>query len=78
MKPGKGDTTHDGPGGADDTVTVALSEEQFTWLREAITNQRRVWATLERMHRITLRHMWDKLPGTAHRKRLPKKTLGTN
>ena len=60
------------------TVTVALSEEQFAWLREAIANQRKVWAILERMHRITLRHMWSKLPGTVRRKRLPKITLGTN
>ena len=60
------------------TVTVALSEEQFAWLRGAIANQRKVWAILERMHRITLRHMWSKLPSTVRRKRLPKKTLGTN
>jgi hypothetical protein len=25
------------------TVTVALSAEQFAWLKEAIANQRRVW-----------------------------------
>lgn len=60
------------------TVTVALSAEQFEWLREAIANQRRVWAILERMHRITLRHMWKNLPSTSRRKRLSKRTLGTN
>jgi hypothetical protein len=58
------------------TITVALSEEQFAWLGEAIANQRRVWSTLERMHRITLEHMWEKLPSTTRRKQLPKKTLG--
>lgn len=60
------------------TVTVALSEEQFAWLREAIGNQRRVWAILERMHRITLRHMWRNLPSTVRRKKLTQRTLGTN
>ena len=60
------------------TVTVALSEEQFAWLREAIANQRRVWAILERMHRITLRHMWRNLPSTVRRKKLTQRTLGTN
>jgi len=60
------------------TITVALSAEQFEWLREAIANQRRVWAILERMHRITLRHMWKILPSTSRRKQLSKKTLGTN
>jgi hypothetical protein len=60
------------------TVTVALSAEQFAWLREAIANQRRVWAILERMHRITLRQMWKTLPSTSRRKLLSKSTLGIN
>ncbi len=60
------------------TVTVALSAEQFAWLRDAIANQRRVWAILEKMHRITLRQMWKTLPSTSRRKRLSKKTLGVN
>lgn len=60
------------------TVTVALSAEQFTWLGKAIANQRRVWSILERMHRITLRQMWKSLPSTSRRKRLSKRTLGTN
>lgn len=60
------------------TVTVALSAEQFAWLGKAIANQRKVWAILERMHRITLRQMWKTLPSTSRRKRLSKRTLGTN
>lgn len=60
------------------TVTVALSGEQFAWLSEAIANQRRIWTTLERMHRLTLEHMWKYLPSTSRRKRLTKRTLGTN
>jgi hypothetical protein len=30
------------------------------------------------MQRLTLRHMWEHLPGPPRRKRLNKKTLGLN
>jgi hypothetical protein len=60
------------------TITVALSAEQFAWLKTAIANQRQAWAILEQMHRFTLQHMWQTLPGTTRRKRLSNKTLGLN
>jgi hypothetical protein len=60
------------------TVTVALSFEQFVWLKRAISNQRKVEAWLSQMHRITLDHMWKHLPSTSRRKRLSKNTLGLN
>ena len=60
------------------TVTVALSAEQFAWLKEAITNQRKVWDILREMQRQTLAYMWKNLPSTTRRKRLSKKTLGVN
>lgn len=60
------------------TVTVALSAQQFAWLRRAIANQRKVEAMLARMHQLTLVHMWKHVPSTSRRKRLSKKTLGTN
>jgi hypothetical protein len=60
------------------TITVALSAEQFAWLKAAIANQRKAWHILEQMHRHTLEHMWRNLPGTARRKKLSKKTLGLN
>jgi len=60
------------------TVTVALSLEQFTWLKSAIANQRKVWALLDRMNQLTLDYMWKNLPSTSRRKRLSKKTLGLN
>lgn len=59
------------------TVTVALSSEQFAWLGKAIANQHKVWAILERMHRITLRQMRKTHPSTSRRKQLSKRTLGT-
>jgi phosphodiesterase/alkaline phosphatase D-like protein len=60
------------------TITVALSAEQFAWLKAAIANQRQAWNILEKMHRYTLQHMWQNLPGTARRKKLSNKTLGLN
>lgn len=60
------------------TVTVALSAEQFQWLKEAIANQRRVWELLTEMQQMSLKHMWENLPSTSRRKRLSKKTLGLN
>ncbi len=58
------------------TITVALSAEQFAWLKLAIANQRKVWKLLEEMNQLTLDYMWKTLPSTSRRKRLSKKTLG--
>ena len=60
------------------TVTVALSAEQFAWLKSAIANQRKVWNLLDQMNQLTLDYMWKNLPSTTRRKRLSKKTLGLN
>lgn len=60
------------------TITIALSAEQFRWLKAAIANQRQVAQILARMHRITLDHLWRNLPGPTRRKRLNLKTLGLN
>lgn len=60
------------------TVTVALSAEQFAWLQQAITNQRRVWNILTKMQQQSLAWMWKNLPSTSRRKQLSKKTLGLN
>jgi hypothetical protein len=60
------------------TVTVALSAEQFAWLKRAIANQRKAESLLSQMHQLTLDYMWKHLPSTLRRKRLSKKTLGLN
>ena len=60
------------------TVTVALSAEQFAWLKAAITNQRKAWDLLTQMQRLAVEYMWKTIPGTTRRKRLSKKTLGLN
>jgi hypothetical protein len=60
------------------TVTVALSAEQFYWLKQAITNQRKVWDILIELQQMTAQHALENLPGPPRRKRLSKKRLGLN
>jgi hypothetical protein len=60
------------------TVTVALSAEQFAWLKQAINNQREVWDLLMQLQQLTAQHALEKLPGPPRRKRLSKKRLGLN
>lgn len=60
------------------TVTVALSAEQFAWLKTAIAHQRQVWDTLLRMQHITAEHVLKNLPNPPRRKRLSRKSLGLN
>lgn len=63
---------------ANKTVTVALSPEQFAWLKQAIANQRQVWDTLMHMQRLTAQYALENLPNPPRRKRLSKKQLGLN
>ena len=60
------------------TVTVALSAEQFNWLKLAISNQREVWDILTEMQQLTAKHVLENIPGPPRRKRLSKKRLGLN
>jgi len=60
------------------TITVALSAEQFSWLKQAISNQRKVWDILMQLQRLTARYALENLPGPPRRKRLSKKRLGLN
>lgn len=60
------------------TVTLALSAEQFEWLKKAISNQREVWNILMQLQHLTAEHALEKLPGPPRRKRLSKKRLGLN
>jgi hypothetical protein len=58
------------------TVSVALSKEQFEWLKSAIENWRLVQRTLKEMQRISREVLFTTLPNPARRKRLGKKVLG--
>ena len=60
------------------TVTVALSVEQFEWMKVAVANQRRIWDLLQEMQRATMEYMLENLPHPPRRKRLTKKRLGLN
>ena len=54
-------------------MTVALSPQQFAWLKDAIANQRKAESLLSQMHQLILKYMWKNLPTTSRRKRLSKK-----
>ena len=58
------------------TVSVALSREQYHWLRAAITEWRQVQATLKAMQQLSRRVLFETVPSPPRRKRLGKKALG--
>jgi hypothetical protein len=58
------------------TVSVALSKDQFEWLREAIAEWRRLQSALKEMQRISRQVLFETLPHPKRRKRLGKKVLG--
>jgi virulence-associated protein VapD len=58
------------------TVTVALSEQQYHWLRQAIANQRELDRIVDQMQKLSRQVLFDTVPGVARRKRLSKKVLG--
>jgi hypothetical protein len=60
------------------TVTVALSAEQFAWLKDAVANQRQLWDILLQMQNMTAQYVLENLPNPPRRKRLSKKRLGLN
>lgn len=59
------------------TVSVALSKEQFQWLKEAIENWKSLQITLKEMQRLSRAELFETVPGPKRRKRLTKKVLGT-
>jgi len=59
------------------TVTVALSEEQFHWLRKAVANQRTLDRIVNQMRALSHEVLFSAVPGVPRRKRLSKKVLGT-
>jgi cyclopropane fatty-acyl-phospholipid synthase-like methyltransferase len=58
------------------TVSVALSREQFEWLRTAIAEWRQVQATLKQMQRLSRRVLFETVPHPPRRKRLGQRKLG--
>lgn len=58
------------------TASVALSREQYEWLKAAIANWREVQATLKEMQRLSRRVLFATVPDPPRRKKLGKKVLG--
>ena len=58
------------------TITVALSKEQYHWLRQAVANQRQLDRIVGQMQKCSRQALFDTVPGVVRRKRLSKKVLG--
>jgi len=58
------------------TVTVALSKEQYQWLRRAVTNQRNLQRIVEQMQKHSRKILFETLPEPRRRKSLSKRVLG--
>ena len=58
------------------TVCVALSKEQYEWLKQAIANWRTVQKTLRQMQRLSWEELFQSVPGPKRRKKLSKLVLG--
>lgn len=58
------------------TVCVALSKEQYEWLKRAIANWRTVQDTLRRMQQLSREELFATVPGPKRRKKLSKRVLG--
>ena len=58
------------------TVTVALSQEQYAWLRQAVANQRKLEEIIKQMQTLSRQTLFETVTGVARRKRLGKKVLG--
>lgn len=58
------------------TVNVALSKEQYEWLKQAIANWRAVQKILQEMQRLTRAELFATLPEPKRRKRLSPRVLG--
>jgi len=60
------------------TVSVALSKEQYLWLKEAIENWHEVQNIMKRMEKLSLTTLFETVPDTHRRKPLSKKVMGIN
>jgi hypothetical protein len=58
------------------TVSVALSKEQYDWLKFAIANWREMQAITKEMQQLSRQVLFATVPNPRRRKRLGKKVLG--
>src|SRR5580658_3430803 len=59
------------------TVSVSLSPEQFEAMKQAVSNQRELWRTIEQMEKVSRQFLFQTTADTRRRKPLGKKVLGT-
>ena len=60
------------------TVSVALSQQQYEWLRTAIENWKRTQELLRKMQILSRQVLFTTLPEPRRRKRLTIKAMGLN
>ena len=60
------------------TVTISLTADQFTKMKEAVGNYRQLRQFLRQMEQFSRRMIYASNPHPARRKRLTKKVLGIN
>src|SRR5712692_7099077 len=60
------------------TVTVSLTSEQFTQLKQAVTNYRHLRQHLREMEKLSRKIIFENVPHPSRRKRLSHKVLGIN
>ena len=60
------------------TVSVALSKEQYLWIKKAIENWHDVQEILKRMEKLSLTTLFKTMPDTHRRKPLSRKVMGLN
>jgi hypothetical protein len=58
------------------TITVALSKQQYNWLRRAVANQREMQQIVGEMQKVSRKILFQTLPGPSRRKPLSKRVLG--
>jgi hypothetical protein len=59
------------------TVTVALTQEQFGKMRQAVANYRQLRWLLKEMEKVSRSVIFQTAPHNTRRKRLSRKVLGT-
>jgi hypothetical protein len=63
---------------AQKTITVSLSQDQFAAMRQAVSNERKLWKTVKQMESLSRQIIFASTSDTQRRKRISKKVLGTN
>jgi len=58
------------------TLSVALSQEQYHWMKGAIENWKQVQNILKEMQQISRSELFEIIPGPVRRKHLSQKVLG--